>query len=63
MTSQRPSFLLSAVLLCVLAAQGNPARAQEDDMVSDTDKIEASTERNSDAMPDSDNELADKVIE
>ena len=59
MTSQRLTFLLSAVPVSVLAAQGNPARAQEDDMVSVTDKIEASTERNSEEMPDSDNELAD----
>ena len=62
MTSQRPTFLLSAVLLCLLAAQGNPARAQED-TVSDTDEIEVSTERSSDEMPDSDDELADEVIE
>ena len=62
MTSQRPTFLLSAVLLCLLAAQGNPTRAQED-MVSDTDEIEVSTERSSDEMPDSDDELADEVIE
>ena len=62
MTSQRLTFLLSAVLLCLLAAQGNPARAQED-TVSDTDEIEVSTERSSDEMPDSDDELADEVIE
>jgi hypothetical protein len=62
MTSQRPTFLLSAVLLCLLAAQGNPARAQED-TVSDNDEIEVSTERSGDEMPDSDDELADEVIE
>ena len=62
MTSQSPAFLLSTVLLCVLAAQGNPVRAQED-MVSDTDEIEVSTEPSSDEMPDSDDELADEVIE
>ena len=61
MTSQRLTFFLSAVLLCLLAAQGNPARAQED-MVTDTDEIEVSTERSSDEMPDSDDELADEVI-
>ena len=61
-TSQRPSVLLSAVLLCVLASQGNPACAQED-MISDTDEIEVSTEPSSDEMPDSDDELADEVIE
>ena len=62
MTSQSPAFLLSTVLLCVLAAQGNPVRAQED-MVSDTDEIEVSTEPSSDEMPDTDDELADEVIE
>jgi hypothetical protein len=62
MTSQRLTLLLSPILLCVLVAQGNPARAQED-MVSDTDEIEVSTERSSDEMPDSDDELADEVIE
>ena len=62
MTSQRLTFLLSAVLLCLLAVQGNPARAQED-MVTDTDEIEVITERSSDEMPDSDDELADEVIE
>jgi hypothetical protein len=54
--------LLSAVLLCLLAVQGNPARAQED-MVTDTDEIEVITERSSYEMPDSDDELADEVIE
>ena len=62
MTSQRPTFLLPAVLLCVLAAQRSPARAQED-MVYDTDEIEVSIERSSDEMPDPDDELADEVIE
>jgi hypothetical protein len=62
MTSQRLTFLLSAVLLCLLAVQGNPARAQED-MVTDTDEIEVITERSSYEMPDSDDELADEVIE
>ena len=61
MTSQRPTFLLPAVLLCALAAQGNPARAWED-MVCDTDEIEVSTEPSSDEMPDSDDELADELI-
>ena len=56
MTSQRLTFFLSAVLLCLLVAQRNPARAQED-MVSDPDEIEVSTERSSDEMPDSDDEL------
>ena len=62
MTSQRPTFLLPAVLLCVLAAQGNPARTQED-MVSNTNEIEVSTEPSSNEMPDSNDELADEVIE
>ena len=62
MTSQRPTFLLPAVLLCVLSAQGSPARAQED-MVYDTDEMEVSIERSSDEMPDPDDELADEVIE
>ena len=62
MTSQRLTFLLSAVLLCVLAGQGNPARARED-MASDTDKIEVGPERSGDEMPDSNDELADEVNE
>ena len=62
MTSQRPTFLLPAVLLCVLAAQRNPPREQED-IISDTDEIEVNTEPSSDEMPDSDDELADEVIE
>ena len=57
MTSQRRTFLLPAVLLCVLAAQGNPARAQED-IIFDTDGIEVRTEPSSDGMPDFDDELA-----
>lgn len=61
-TSQRPTFLLPAVLLCLLAAEGNLARAQEG-MVSDTDEIKVRTEPSSDEMPDSDNELADEVFE
>ena len=62
MTSQRPTFLLPAVLLCVLAAQGNPELTQGD-MVSDTDEIEVSTELGSGEIPDFDDELADEVIE
>ena len=62
MTSQRLTFLLSAVLLCLLAVQGNPARAQED-MVTDTDEIEVITERSSDEMSCPDDELSDEVIE
>ena len=62
MMSQRPPFLLSAILLCVLSMQGNPARAQED-IVANTDEIEVGTEPGSDEMADSDDELADEVIE
>ena len=62
MTSQRPTFLLPAVLLCVLAAQGNPARAQED-IIFDTDEIEVRTEPSSDGMPDFYDELAYEVTE
>ena len=62
MTSQRHTFLLSAILLCVLAGQGNPARARED-MASGTDEIEVGTERSSDEISDSNDELADEVIE
>ena len=62
MMFQHLTFLLSAVLVCALSLHGNPARAQED-MVSDTDEIEVSTERASDEMPGSDDELADEVIE
>ena len=62
MMSQHPTFLLSAILVCLLSLQGNPARAQED-MVSDTDEIEVSTERGGDETLDSDDVLADEVIE
>ena len=62
MMFQHPTLLLSAILLCVLSVQGNPARAQED-MVSDTDEIEVSAERGGDEMLDSDDVLADDVIE
>ena len=62
MTSQHLTFLLSAVPLCVVAAQGNPALARED-MASDTYEIEVSTDRSKDEMPDFNDELADEVIE
>ena len=62
MMFQHPTLLLSAILLCVLSVQGNPARAQED-MVSDTDEIEVSAERGGDEMLDSDDVLADEAIE
>jgi len=62
MMFQHPTLLLSAILVCVLSLQGNPAHAQED-MVSDTDEIEVSTERGGDEMLDSDDMLADEVIE
>ena len=62
MMSQRPPFLLSAILLCVLSMQGNPARAQED-IIANTDEIEVGTQPGSDEMADSDDELADEVIE
>mgnify|MGYP001474445598 FL=1 len=62
MMFQHLTLLLSAILMCVLSLQGNPARAQED-MVSDTDEIEVSTERGGDEMLDSDDVLADDVIE
>ena len=62
MMFQHPPLLLSAILVCVLSLQGNPARAQED-MVSDTDEIEVSTERGGDEMLDSDDVLADDVME
>ena len=62
MMFQHLTFLLSAILVCALSMQGNSARAQED-MVSDTDEIEVSTERAGDEMSDSDDELSDEVIE
>ena len=62
MMFQHPTLLLSAILVSMLSLQGNPARAQED-MVSDTDEIEVSTERGGDEMLDSDDGLADEVIE
>ena len=62
MMSQHPTLLLSAILVSMLSLQGNPARAQED-MVSDTDEIEVSTERSGHEMLDSDDGLADEVIE
>ena len=62
MMFQHPTFLLSAIMVCELSLQGNPARAQED-MVSDTDELEISTERGGDEILDSDDLLADKVVE
>ena len=62
MMNQHPTLLLSAILVCVLSLQGNPARAQED-MISDTDEIEVSTERGGDETLDSGDVLADEVIE
>jgi hypothetical protein len=60
--SQHLSFLLSTIMVCVLSLQGNPARAQEG-MVSDTDEIEVSTERDGDEILDSDDVLAGEVVE
>jgi len=62
MMSQRIPLPLSAMLLCVLSMQGNPARAQEN-IVANNDDIEVGTEPGSDEMADSDDELADEVIE
>ena len=62
MMFQHPTFLLSAIMVCELSLQGNPARAQED-MVSDTDELEIRTERGGDEILDSDDLLADKVVE
>ena len=60
MMSQHLTFLLSAIMVCVFYLHGNPARAQED-MVSDSDKIEVSTDCGGDEMVDSDDALADEV--
>ena len=62
MTSQHPTFLLSAIMVCALSLQGNPARTQED-MVSDTDELEISTEHGGDEVLDSHDLLAGKVVE
>ena len=62
MKSQHLTLLLSAIMMCGLSLQGNPARAQED-MISDSDELEISAERGGDEMPDSDDELDDEVVE
>ena len=62
MMSHRLTFLLSAIMVCVLYLYGNPARALED-MVADTDEIEVSTDRGGDEMIDSHDVLAGEVVE
>ena len=60
MMSQHLTFLLSAIMVCVFYLHGNPARAQED-MVSDTDELEISTEHGGDEVLHSHDLLADKA--
>ena len=62
MMFQHLTFLLFTIFVCLFPFQGNAVHAQED-MVSDTDAIEISTDSGDEEMLDSDDVLADEVVE